>query len=240
MSSEVIVIFGAEAGILDGSPSLSERFADDGCAVVHADKSVDDHRSDGVWSREVDVLDDASVTDLAGFVGDEFGRVDHLVNVVGGAQRFDDQSPESIRETVDLNLTQHIYVMNAFEDLLSGGQTQSSVTVASSINATGRFELPVYSAAKAGLEGFVRSAANKFSPAIRVNAVAPGTVRTPKTEDEPKDFDTLEDATLTGELATSDDVVDAFYTLAVDWTSVTGQVVTVDAGQSAKGLSYHS
>lgn len=84
----------------------------------------------------------------------------------------------------------------------------------------------------------VRVLARILGPeAIRVNAVAPGTVRTPRTEGiwrgDPGHFERLEAQAPLGRLTTPAEVGRAVCSLALDLTAVTGQVLVVDSGQSA-------
>jgi NAD(P)-dependent dehydrogenase (short-subunit alcohol dehydrogenase family) len=73
---------------------------------------------------------------------------------------------------------------------------------------------------------------------IRINVVAPGTVRTPRTEriwaHVPDHFPRLEATTALGRLASPDDVARAYLALATLLTHVTGEVLVVDGGQSTK------
>jgi NAD(P)-dependent dehydrogenase (short-subunit alcohol dehydrogenase family) len=99
--------------------------------------------------------------------------------------------------------------------------------------------MPAYSAAKAGLVGMMRAlTAPLGAEGIRVNVVAPGTVRTPRTEriwsSDPGHFERLERGTALGKLGTPDDVSRVFVALATWLTHVTGQVIVVDGGQMVK------
>jgi NAD(P)-dependent dehydrogenase (short-subunit alcohol dehydrogenase family) len=71
-----------------------------------------------------------------------------------------------------------------------------------------------------------------------VNVVAPGTIRTPRTEriwaGTEGHFERLAARTATGRLGTPDDVARTFVSLAVDLLHVTGQVLVVDGGQTVK------
>ena len=73
---------------------------------------------------------------------------------------------------------------------------------------------------------------------IRVNVVAPGTVRTPRTEriwaGDDGHWERLEASTALGRLGTPDDVARAYLALATQLTHVTGQVLVVDGGQMVK------
>ena len=87
------------------------------------------------------------------------------------------------------------------------------------------------------MNGLVRVLAVSLgSEGIRVNAVAPGTVRTPRTEQawrhDEDHFPRLLQGAALDRLTTPDEVAGAFLALATSLTSVTGQVLSVDSGQA--------
>lgn len=94
---------------------------------------------------------------------------------------------------------------------------------------------PLYCAAKAGLLGLTRALALELAPAVRVNAVAPGPVEWP----EDGQFSTAERAdivrhTLLGREGSAADVAGAVRFLLLDAPYVTGQILAVDGGRSAR------
>jgi NAD(P)-dependent dehydrogenase (short-subunit alcohol dehydrogenase family) len=89
-------------------------------------------------------------------------------------------TPEVFDHLVDVNLKGNFLVMRAAHRALHGQGTPGSVVVVSSINAlTGLPSQAVYSAAKAAVNSLVAAAAVEGGPfGIRVNAIAPGSIRT--------------------------------------------------------------
>jgi 3-oxoacyl-[acyl-carrier protein] reductase len=86
-----------------------------------------------------------------------------------------DYSSEEISKVFDINLKGAAYCSKFFgESLLKRGVSGSIVNISSSSIHGGSD--PIYSASKAGLIGLTKSCALKFSPYVRVNAVAPGIV----------------------------------------------------------------
>ena len=174
------------------------------------------------------------------------GRLAHVISIAGGAgpgeaaSRQDPVSiePELFRNSIDQNLTTHFLLLRAVLPWMrEGAGSDRSITFTSSINALSAQGMPAYSAAKAGLIGLMNALVDPLgSEGIRVNVVAPGTIRTPRTEnlyrDVPGHFERLERGTALGRLGSPADVAAVFASLA-QLRHVTGQVLVVDGGQMA-------
>ena len=88
-----------------------------------------------------------------------------------------------------------------------------------------------YSASKAGLVNLTRSLARALAPDVRVNAVAPGLVETPWTENWPAERKAESVArTLLARMAKPEDIAQAMLFLAAGAAYVTGQTLVVDGG----------
>jgi len=94
----------------------------------------------------------------------------------------------------------------------------------------------VYSIAKAGLVGLTKSLARELAPEVRVNAVAPGPIMWPEDDEN---FDEVSrqriiSHTMLKRGGEPDDIARAVRFFAIDAPFVTGQVLAVDGGRSAK------
>ena len=95
--------------------------------------------------------------------------------------------------------------------------------------------IPIYTAAKGGVEAFTRASAKELVPVVRVNAIAPGFVITPQNTDtyaEGTEKRTcIDERTQPGRVADREEIVDAAVYLASDDAAyVTGDLVYVDGG----------
>ena len=168
------------------------------------------------------------------------GRIDGVVDIIGMAQYG------ALVDIDDENWEWHhdIVLRHAFLAMQLGGRAMAPtgggamVFVASVSGLTGAPNHPAYGAAKAGLMALVRSAAVELGPSnIRVNAVAPGVVWTPRVSallGEEGLARNTENAPLR-RVAYPADIASALLFLVSDLSAyVSGQTLVVDGGVSAK------
>jgi 3-oxoacyl-[acyl-carrier protein] reductase len=111
----------------------------------------------------------------------------------------------------------------------SGG---SVVNVTSVAGLQGHGSSIPYAASKAALNTMTKSLARALAPQVRVNAVAPGPVRTRWLAGREEMVNQSLKLTPLGRAAEPDDVADAVVFLALDQALMTGQVVVVDGGRT--------
>jgi NAD(P)-dependent dehydrogenase (short-subunit alcohol dehydrogenase family) len=238
----VVLVTGA-AGAIGGAAARAFLGAGFGVVGLDRDPSVAEVGDRGYRGIRVELADEralAAAMDEAATTG----PLAHVVGVAGGA--FPDEpatqedpakvTPELFRASIEAHLTTQFLVLRAALPWLRRQAGDRSVTFTSSWNALAGLGMPAYSAAKAGLIGMMRALVGPLGrEGVRVNVVAPGTVRTPRTErlweGVPGHFDRLEAESALGRLATPEDVARAFVALATQLTHVTGQVLVVDGGQ---------
>ncbi len=173
LQGQTAVVIGAASGI---GRAIAEAFLAEGCRV----RGFDLRSAEGLDITVGSVADDAVLRAFAA----SCGAVDHVVYAVGaGSGKFGfpfwNLEPGDWARVLDLNLVGAVRAAQAFAPQLI--ERRGSLLLLSSVaGQIGSQTDPPYSAAKAGLINFMQCAAKDFAPhGVRVNALAPGMVRTP-------------------------------------------------------------
>lgn len=190
--------------------------------------------TDGVLAVELDVTDRTSVEAATARCVERFGRLDCLIGTVGGdadTPPFAEMSDEHWLAAYDLNLLGAVRCVRAAVPHLGAG---SSVVLVGSVNGLAAWGSEPYSVAKAGLGVLVANLAASLGPqGIRVNLVAPGTIRT-RVWDAQGGPDRLAGMYPLGRVGEPADVANAIAFLASpDAAWITGVTLPVDGGVSA-------
>ncbi len=189
-----------------------------------------------------DLSDLENVAALATTAREAFGRLDIVINNVGGTipNEFLDTTTKYMEEAFHFNVsTAHALARVAVPLMLETGG--GAIVNISSImgRVSGRGYL-AYGAAKAALAHYTRLAARDLAPRVRVNAIAVGSVATSALEFVVNDETTrtaMEQATPLRAIGTVDDVAAAVLYLASPASAyVTGKVLEVDGGLDQPNL----
>ena len=218
------VVTGAGRGI---GAAIAERLAADGFDVVRLDQVA----GDGVVP--CDVTDPVAVARVAADVG----PVDVLVNNAGMwlFETLEDVEPADFRRVVDVNLLGTFHCTQAFGRGMLGSGGGCIVNIASIAAVAASPAVGAYSASKAAVVALTRQTALEWGPrGVRANAVGPGLVPTPGTDDVYADEAVRAvraGAVPLRRLASPSDIANAVSFLAgPDAAYVTGQVLYVDGG----------
>jgi len=187
----------------------------------------------------------------------KFGRVDALFNAAGlSGRRFGDGPVhECTDEGWDATLAQNLGIMFRMcravigrllqqEPGLDGirGAILNMGSVLAEAPEPRHFATHAYAAAKGAVVSMTRSMAAYYAPhKIRINAIAPGLVRTPASERAEGNLDLLEfikkKQPLMGGMVAAEDVARAaLFLLSEESRSITGEVLAVDAGWRVTGV----
>lgn len=264
LSGKVAVVTGG-GGVLGGAIACG--LAEAGASLAIADIVTDAAASKtraivgaGGIARpyRMDVFDKASIEECCEKICGDYGRVDILVNCVGGNMReattsaeqaFFDLPSDAFRKVLDLNLIGGtILPCQVFGRRMKDNPDGASIVNISSMNALRPLtRIPGYSAAKAAVSNFTQwlavHLAQEYSPRLRVNAIAPGFFLTEQNRFLLIDKETGQITnrgktilahTPMNEFGQPEDLVGVAVWLASDASRfVTGIVVPIDGGFSA-------
>ncbi len=239
-----IIVTGAAGAI--GTATV-RRFLDRDFTVLGLDLRGSGNLSDNHHHVIVDLSDAALTQSEIDGALENLPPVAHSIGIAGGALPEEPATqndigaivPSLFRASIDANLTtQFVFMRAVLSHMHRPLEEDRSITLTSSFNAMSAQGMPAYSAAKAGIIGLMYGSLVPLGRlGIRINVVAPGTVRTPRTDHlwaaVPDHFVKLEAAAALGRLAQPDDVARTFAALALEMPHVTGQVLVVDGGQIA-------
>ena len=175
LSEKVCIVTGSTAGI---GLAVAQQLRAEGARVVTSGR-----RNNGIGDVHVvaDLTKAGAAEELVGAATAAFGRVDCLVNNVGGTdiRTLDDLTDDDWQASFDLNLLSAVRMTRV---VLAGMRERgqgSIVNVSSSAGKRPSTSMPDYSVMKAGLLSYSRLVADLYaSDGIRCNAVTPGPTAT--------------------------------------------------------------
>jgi NAD(P)-dependent dehydrogenase (short-subunit alcohol dehydrogenase family) len=243
LADRVAIVTGGGSGI---GRAIALRFAQEGASLVvldllpeRADETARLIQAAGGKAIAIgaDVSKSAAMIDMAEQAVRAFGKIDILVNNAGLSRGADILTIDE--ETWDLNLNVVLKGPYLGSKAVLGGMLERGsgaiINIASVNGLTGIGEEP-YSAAKAGLINLTQNMAVRYGPkGVRVNAIAPGSIRTPiwdqTIEENPGVFERVTKLYPMGRIGTPEDIASAALFLASDDASwITGTTLVVDGG----------
>lgn len=244
LEGKTALITGAARGI---GKSIALRFAAEGCNIAFTDLVINEAAQE--TEKEIAALgvkakgyasNAANFADTQAVVAEiakEFGRIDILVNNAGitkdGAlKRMTEDQWDAV---ITVNLKSVFNFTKAVQPIMWKQASGSVINMSSVVGVSGNANQCNYSASKAGIIGFTKSAAKEMGiRGIRHNAIAPGFILTEMTnvlpEEVKKDWESKIPLHRGG---TPNDVANACLFFASDLSSyITGQVLTVCGGMN--------
>jgi ketoreductase RED2 len=238
LHGHVVVITGSSSGI---GAATARAFADVGASVVvNSSSSVADGEAVAASLPDAqyvqgDITDPAAAQRLVDAALDRWGRLDTLVNNAGTTALI----PHHDLEAASVDVWRRIFEVNVFGTwsmtvaampaLKAAGGSVVNVASLAGVRPTGS-SIP-YAASKAALNHMTLLLAKVVGPEVRVNAVAPGLVDTPWTDDWDVVRQFVQAVAPLKRSGQPEDVAEVILALARA-AYVTGQIVGVDGGLS--------
>jgi NAD(P)-dependent dehydrogenase (short-subunit alcohol dehydrogenase family) len=229
---KTVIVTGASQGI---GAALVKAFRDRNYRVVATARSIKPSSDNDVLAVPGDIGDAATAQQVVAAALDRFGRIDTLINNAGIfiAKPFTDYTAEDFTRMVATNLAGFFYVtqLAAAEMVKQGSGHIVQISTSLVDQASSKVPSVLASLTKGGLNSATKSLAIEYaSRGIRVNAVAPGIVKTPMHPVEThKALAALHPVGRMGEIS---DIVEAILYLE-SAGFVTGEILHVDGGQNA-------
>lgn len=186
--SKLILITGASTGI---GAATAVHLAPQNEVIIHYNSSkieagkvaeIVKARGGHAHLVQADLASEEGCKSLFHFVKEERGKLDVLINNVGGLikqHNSQEVSWDFMEKLFKLNTFSTIYLSSLCVPLLQKGNNPSIVNITSAIIRSGGTVGPIYAAAKGAADVFTRSLARELAPLIRVNGIAPGVIQTP-------------------------------------------------------------
>lgn len=240
-----VIVTGGAKGI---GAAVARAFHAEGAAVVVVDSDaqaaadlVGTLGPDRATAAVIDVSDAGQVQAYVDEAQARHGRLDVLVNSAGltDSHAALNLPVERFRRVMAVNVEGLFTMSQAFVRKAKESRRPAAiVNVASTAGIMGVPNRPVYVASKHAVVGLTKEMALDFAPlGVRVNAVAPGMVRTPMTEKyfaDPADAERLRTSTPLGRIGRAEEVAEVVLFLASDAASfVSGAIVPVDGAFTA-------
>ncbi len=244
---KVALVTGAATG---NGEAIAERLYAGGASVVLVNRHQDtvdsvcrriDSKRTRTLAVEADVRNPVAMEMAVKQTIQRFGKLDMAVNNAGvtgpAGVPVQDVDAEVWREVIDTDLTGVFFSMKYEIPAMLAGGSGAIVNMSSANGLVGLAGMAAYTAAKHGIIGLTRSAALELAESnIRVCAVAPGYVATPRIMESGKEVtDWMASVHPMKRLATREEVADLVAYLLSDRAAfITGSVHSIDGGYTAQ------
>jgi 3-oxoacyl-[acyl-carrier protein] reductase len=246
---DFMLVEGKKALITGGARGIGKEivtaFLNEGASVYFIDLQESEFMSEyeklaaaagqSVVFKQGNVADEEEITAVVDEIIKESGGIDVLVNNAGITRDnlFFRMSAKEWNDVLSINLSSAFYISKVIARQMAKQKSGSIINIASIVGVIGNAGQANYSASKAGMIGLTKSLAREIgSRGVRVNAVAPGFIKTAMTD---KLNDSQKEALLSqvplSRLGNPEEVASVVLFLASDLASyITGEVIQITGG----------
>lgn len=242
LKGKVAIVTGGTRGI---GYEIVKKYLENGAKVIlfgsrleTIEKAVNSLKAENKEWDEVegmypDLASAKEMKDAINSIKEKYGKVDILVNNAGISQSTSiyDYDPEEFEKIMDINIKALFNAIQPVTKIMKEQGGGCIINTSSMVSISGQSSGVGYPTSKFAVNGMTISLARELGPDnIRVNAVAPGVIRTDMVAALPKGLvDRLVESIPLGRMGEPKDVANAFLFLASDMASyVTGEVLSVD------------
>jgi len=250
LKNKIAIVTGGSRGIGKG---IAESLLTEGCQAIICARNSDQLQqaaqdlsgiSEEVLPVTADITRPEDVDNLINTTIKKFGRIDILVNNAGGNRRkpFDETTDKDWQEILDLNLHAHIRVSRGVIPQMKKQKSGVIIFISSIFGReSGGATLAIYNTTKSAVISLAKIMAVELAPfGIRVNSVAPGSIRFPggswdeRAKKDPQGIaEFVKKEMPLGRFGTVEEVASVVTFLVSEKASlVTGACINVDGGQS--------
>ncbi|QUN32441.1 SDR family oxidoreductase (plasmid) [Cupriavidus sp. KK10] len=231
-SQKIAVVTGASQGI---GAELVKAFRERGYGVVATARSIRPSDDPQVVTVAGDIGDPATARHVIETALERFGRIDTLVNNTGIfiAKPFTAYTAEDYAAVLNVNVSGFFHITQLAIAQMEKQRSGHVVSITTSLadHAISGVPSVLASLSKGGLNGATKSLAIEYAKTgIRVNAVAPGVIKSPM--HAPETHEALGALHPVGHMGEMNDITQAVLYLD-NAPFVTGEILHVDGGQSA-------
>lgn len=247
--SKTVIITGGTTGI---GKATALYFAKNDYHVVvtsrNADKeqgAIKDFKQNGVdiTFMQLDVTNEDQIKSVIDKTVEKFGKLDSIVNNAGihlGTAPLANTESDDLKQLLDTNVMGVYYGMKHAIKAMEKTNGGTIVNLASIAGLNGLYATAQYNASKHAVIGLTKGAAIDYAQnGIRINAVAPGAIRTSIFQGaidagvfKIEDIESMHPMNRLGEV---EDIAKAIYFLASEEnTFMTGTILSIDGGYNAK------
>jgi len=246
LQGKVALVTGSRRGI---GRAIALAFARAGADVAVCDSVINDGKLDGVAGEirgfgsralaiQTDISQQAEIERMLELISEQFGKVDILVNCAGvwiPGQTLLECAEENWDKVIDTNLKGTYLCCQSAGKIMVKQMSGSIINLSSQVGLNPGVGIGAYSVSKAGIIMLTRQLALELARYhIRVNALAPGVVKTDFNADlwkDPKKEKQIAKSIPLARLAEPEDIADAAVFLASDASRyITGEILRVDGG----------